>query len=114
MVIYTNTKVDGHLIKLILNSGSIGSIITKQLMDQLSYQVDCTVSTRIITANRTTKTLIGKIDDFLSKVNGIITPIKVLVMKAIQYQALISNDWLFKTNAMLDWNTQKLQLNQNN
>ncbi|KAG9306990.1 hypothetical protein G9A89_000904 [Geosiphon pyriformis] len=33
--IYTDAKVDGHSIKLILNSGSAGSIITKQLMDQL-------------------------------------------------------------------------------
>ncbi|KAG9288848.1 hypothetical protein G9A89_012177 [Geosiphon pyriformis] len=33
--IYTNAKIDGYLIKLILNSGSAGSIITRQLMDQL-------------------------------------------------------------------------------
>ncbi|KAG9300301.1 hypothetical protein G9A89_011374 [Geosiphon pyriformis] len=33
---YTDVKVDGHSIKLILNSGSEGSIIT-QLMDQLGH-----------------------------------------------------------------------------
>ncbi|KAG9295043.1 hypothetical protein G9A89_017837 [Geosiphon pyriformis] len=33
--IYTDVKVDGHLIKLILDNGSAGSIITRQLMDQL-------------------------------------------------------------------------------
>ncbi|KAG9293987.1 hypothetical protein G9A89_019325 [Geosiphon pyriformis] len=32
---YTNAKVDGHPIKLILDSGSAGSIITKQFMNQL-------------------------------------------------------------------------------
>ncbi|KAG9286836.1 hypothetical protein G9A89_012386 [Geosiphon pyriformis] len=32
---YTNTKVDGHSIKLIFDSGSAGSIITRQLIDQL-------------------------------------------------------------------------------
>ncbi|KAG9297337.1 hypothetical protein G9A89_003999 [Geosiphon pyriformis] len=42
------------------------------------------------------------IDDFLIEVNDIIMPIKILIMKATQYQALISNNWLFKTNAMLD------------
>ncbi|KAG9302839.1 hypothetical protein G9A89_009616 [Geosiphon pyriformis] len=36
-VMYTDVKVDEHPIKLILNSGSAGSIITKQLMDQLSH-----------------------------------------------------------------------------
>ncbi|KAG9289496.1 hypothetical protein G9A89_003655 [Geosiphon pyriformis] len=34
---YTDAKVDGHSIKLILNSSSAGSIITQQLMDQLSH-----------------------------------------------------------------------------
>ncbi|KAG9289390.1 hypothetical protein G9A89_007951 [Geosiphon pyriformis] len=32
---YTDVRVDGHFIKLILDSGSAGSIITRQLMDQL-------------------------------------------------------------------------------
>ncbi|KAG9292202.1 hypothetical protein G9A89_023922 [Geosiphon pyriformis] len=34
---YTNTKINGHAIKLILDSGLAGSIITKQLMDQLGH-----------------------------------------------------------------------------
>ncbi|KAG9288251.1 hypothetical protein G9A89_021282 [Geosiphon pyriformis] len=111
--IYTDAKVDGHSIKLILDSGSAGSIITRQLMDQLSHQVDCTASTRIITANRATKTPIGKINDFPIEVNDIIIPIKILVMEATQYQALVGNYWLSKTNIILDWNTQELQLSQN-
>ncbi|KAG9306335.1 hypothetical protein G9A89_018218 [Geosiphon pyriformis] len=101
-VMYTDAKVDGHFIKLILNSGLAGSIITKQLIDQLSRQVDCAANTRIITTNKATKTPIGKIDDFSIKVNDIMVPIKVLVMEATQYQALVGNDWLSKTNALFD------------
>ncbi|KAG9298856.1 hypothetical protein G9A89_015877 [Geosiphon pyriformis] len=37
---YTDVKVDGHSIKLILNSGLADSIITRQLIDQLGHQVD--------------------------------------------------------------------------
>ncbi|KAG9292583.1 hypothetical protein G9A89_006954 [Geosiphon pyriformis] len=110
---YTNAKVDGYSIKLILDSELAGSIITRQLIDQLGCQVDHAASTRIITADGVTKPPIGEIDDFPIEVNNIIVPIKVLIMKATQYQALIGNDWLFKTNTTLDWNTQKLQLNQN-
>ncbi|KAG9294192.1 hypothetical protein G9A89_021551 [Geosiphon pyriformis] len=84
---YTDTKVDGHAIKLILDSRSAD--------------------------NGATKTPISEIDDFPSEVNGIITLIKVLVIEAIQYQALIGNNWLVKANVVLDWNTQKLQLSQN-
>ncbi|KAG9290663.1 hypothetical protein G9A89_011626 [Geosiphon pyriformis] len=84
-VMYTDAKVDGHSIKLILDSGSAGSIITRQLINQLGCQVDCTASARIITADRVTKTPIEKIDDFSIEVNGIIVPIKILVIKATQY-----------------------------
>ncbi|KAG9303403.1 hypothetical protein G9A89_013729 [Geosiphon pyriformis] len=81
-VMYTNAKVDGHSIKLILDSGSTGSIITKQLIDQLGCRVDYTASTRIIITNGATKTLIGEIDDFSFEVNSIIIPTKVLMIEA--------------------------------
>ncbi|KAG9290096.1 hypothetical protein G9A89_010402 [Geosiphon pyriformis] len=44
-IMYTDAKVNGHLIKLILDSRSVGSIITRQLMAQLDCQVDQTAST---------------------------------------------------------------------
>ncbi|KAG9295308.1 hypothetical protein G9A89_021239 [Geosiphon pyriformis] len=74
----------------------------RNFMNQLGYQVNYAVSTKIITANKATKTLIGKINDFLFKVNNIVTFIKVLIIEATQYQVLIGNDWLSKTNAMFD------------
>ncbi|KAG9306039.1 hypothetical protein G9A89_020234 [Geosiphon pyriformis] len=52
-------------------------------------------------------------DAKINEINGITVPIKVLVMKATQYQALMGNNWLSKINATLDWNTQELQLSQN-
>ncbi|KAG9295186.1 hypothetical protein G9A89_006167 [Geosiphon pyriformis] len=95
-MMYTDVKVDGQSIKLILDSGSAG--------------IDRAASARIITANGATKTPIGEIDDFPFEVNSIMTPIKVLMMEATQYQALVGNNWLFKVNTTLDWNTQELQL----
>ncbi|KAG9291562.1 hypothetical protein G9A89_021981 [Geosiphon pyriformis] len=74
---YTNDKVDNHSIKLILDSRSAGSIITRQLIDQLGCQVDQAASTQIIMADGATKTLIGEIDDFPIEVNGIIVLIKI-------------------------------------
>ncbi|KAG9288188.1 hypothetical protein G9A89_020494 [Geosiphon pyriformis] len=92
---YMDAKIDGHAIKLILDSGSAA------------------VNTRIITANRVIKTPIGEINNLPIEINSITVLIKVLVMKATQYQALVRNDWLSKTNTVLDWTMQKLQLSQN-
>ncbi|KAG9295792.1 hypothetical protein G9A89_009021 [Geosiphon pyriformis] len=70
MAMYTDAKINSQFIKLILDSGSAGSIITKQLMNQL--------------ADGATKTFIDKINDFLIKINGITVPIKVLVIENMQ------------------------------
>ncbi|KAG9307138.1 hypothetical protein G9A89_016966 [Geosiphon pyriformis] len=59
-MMYTDAKVEGQSIKLILDS-----------------------------TDGATKTPIGEIDDFPFEVNGIMTLIKVLVMEANQYQALV-------------------------
>ncbi|KAG9298534.1 hypothetical protein G9A89_018893 [Geosiphon pyriformis] len=83
---YTDTKIDSHAIKLIFNS----------------CRVDCAASGKIIMADEATKTSVDKIDNFLFEINGIITPIKVLVIESTQYQALVGNDWLVKTNTMLN------------
>ncbi|KAG9303483.1 hypothetical protein G9A89_018379 [Geosiphon pyriformis] len=61
---YTDAKVEGQSIKFILDSGSVGT-------------------------DGVTKTPISEIDDFPFKINDIVTPIKVLVMEATQYQALV-------------------------
>ncbi|KAG9284583.1 hypothetical protein G9A89_004625 [Geosiphon pyriformis] len=76
MALYTNARVGGIDIKLILDSGSASSIIMKQFMDQLDRQVDRAATARIITADRNTKTPIGEIDNFLFKINGIQIPTK--------------------------------------
>ncbi|KAG9286143.1 hypothetical protein G9A89_010157 [Geosiphon pyriformis] len=95
--LYTNARVRGIDIKLILNSGSANHAAT----------------VRIITVDGNTKTPIGEIDNFPFKINGIQISIKVLVMEAIQYQALVGNNWLSKANVTLNWNTQELQLTFN-
>ncbi|KAG9306533.1 hypothetical protein G9A89_004730 [Geosiphon pyriformis] len=103
--IYTDAKIDGYAIKLILDSGSAGSIITRQFMNQLGHRVDQAASARIITADGAIKTPIGEIDNLPIKINSITVPIK--------YQAHVGNNWLSKTNTVLDWTMQELQLSQN-
>ncbi|KAG9294733.1 hypothetical protein G9A89_008212 [Geosiphon pyriformis] len=107
---YTEAIVEGKPICLILDSGSAGSIITYQLMQQLKRNIDRPAQTVIVTADGMKKTPVGEIDDFPFTIDGITIPVKVLVMDAPQYQALVGNDWLLKTNANLNWKTQELKI----
>ncbi|KAG9292789.1 hypothetical protein G9A89_006350 [Geosiphon pyriformis] len=107
---YTEAEVEGKTICLILDSGSAGSIITYQLIQQLKKNVDRSAQTVIITADGMKKTSVGEIENFLFTLDGITIPVKVLVMDAPQYQALLGNDWLQKANANLNWETQELTI----
>ncbi|KAG9291312.1 hypothetical protein G9A89_021814 [Geosiphon pyriformis] len=107
---YTEAEVEGKPICLILDSGSTGSIITYQLMQQLKRNVNQPAQTVIVIADGMKKTPVGEIDNFLFTLNEITIPVKVLVMDAPQYQALIGNDWLQKANANLNWETQELTI----
>ncbi|KAG9293318.1 hypothetical protein G9A89_007564 [Geosiphon pyriformis] len=107
---YTEAEVEGKTIHLILDSGSARSIITYQLMQQLKRNVDRPAQTVIITANSMKKTPVREIDNFPFTLDGITIPVKVLIIDAPQYQALIGNDWLQKANANLNWETQELTI----
>ncbi|KAG9289426.1 hypothetical protein G9A89_007987 [Geosiphon pyriformis] len=102
---YTEAIVEGKPICLILDSGLAGSIITYQLIQQLKRNIDRPVQTVIVTADGMKKTSVEEIDDFPFTINEITIPVKVFVMDALQYQALIGNDWLLKANANLNWET---------
>ncbi|KAG9305115.1 hypothetical protein G9A89_007755 [Geosiphon pyriformis] len=99
---YTEAEVEEKAIRLILNSGSTGSIIIYQLIQQLKRNVDRPAQTVIVTANGMKKTPVGEIDNFPFTLDGITISVKVLVIDAFQYQALVGNDWLQKANMKLD------------
>ncbi|KAG9305666.1 hypothetical protein G9A89_022588 [Geosiphon pyriformis] len=101
---YTEAEVEEKPIRLILDSRSAGSIITYQLMQQLKR------NTIIVTADDMKKTPVGEINNFSFTIDGITISVKVLVINAPQYQALVRNDWLQKANANLNWETQELTI----
>ena len=96
-------KVDNKPIKLIIDSGSAGSIVTTKLLEKLKRMTQRPANTEIITADGKCTTPLGEINDFPFEVENVSIPIKVLVIDAPQYQALVGNDWLKKAKAKLDW-----------
>ncbi|KAG9298164.1 hypothetical protein G9A89_005432 [Geosiphon pyriformis] len=92
---YTEATVEGKPIRLILDNRSAGNRPAQ---------------TVIVTADSIKKTPVEEIDDFSFTIDGITIPVKILVMDALQYQALVGNDWLLKANTNLNWKTQELKI----
>ncbi|KAG9287612.1 hypothetical protein G9A89_019673 [Geosiphon pyriformis] len=91
---YIEAKVEGKPICLILDSKSAHLSINATA--SMNYGMK--------------KTPVEEIDNFLFTIDRITIPVKVLVIDAPQYQALFRNNWLLKTNANLDWETQELKI----
>ncbi|KAG9289796.1 hypothetical protein G9A89_015376 [Geosiphon pyriformis] len=75
---------------LLFSRAALGTKPITAMYTDAKVNVDRTASAKIITADGATKTSISEIDNFPFEVNGIIVPIK--------------------TNAILDWTMQELQL----
>ncbi|KAG9284879.1 hypothetical protein G9A89_003802 [Geosiphon pyriformis] len=89
---YTEAEVEGKTICLILDSGSAGSIIIYQLMQQLKRNVDQPAQTIIVIADDIKKTSIGEIDNFPFTLDGITIPVKVLTEKPKNYNSSIKDN----------------------
>ncbi|KAG9286036.1 hypothetical protein G9A89_022713 [Geosiphon pyriformis] len=89
---YTEAEVEEKTICLILDSGSTGSIITYQLIQQLKRNVDQPAQTVIVTANSMKKTPIREIDNFSFTLDGITIPVKVLTEKSKNYNSPIKDN----------------------
>ncbi|KAG9306617.1 hypothetical protein G9A89_004814 [Geosiphon pyriformis] len=107
---YTEAKAEEKPICLILDSGSTGNIITYQLMQQLKRNVDQPAQTIIVTADGMKKTPVREIDNFPFTIDRITILVKVLVMDAPQYQALIGNNWLQKANLTISYQKQHVRV----
>ncbi|KAG9293639.1 hypothetical protein G9A89_018976 [Geosiphon pyriformis] len=81
-----------------------------ELMQQLKKNVNRPAQTVIVTADIMKKTPVREIDNFPFTLNGITISVKVLIIDAPQYQALVGNDWLQKANVNLNWETQELTI----
>ncbi|KAG9284155.1 hypothetical protein G9A89_022929 [Geosiphon pyriformis] len=77
---------------------------------QLQKTVDKPAQTVIVTADGMKKIPAEEIDNFPFTIDEITISVKILVMDAPQYQALVGNNWLLKVNANLNWETQELKI----
>ncbi|KAG9291664.1 hypothetical protein G9A89_022083 [Geosiphon pyriformis] len=69
---------------------------------ELQRTVDRPAQTVIVITDEIKKTPVEEINNFPFTIDGIIIPVKVLVMDVPQYQALVRNNWFLKANTNLD------------
>lgn len=106
--------INGFKVPATIDSGAATSIIARNTMEQLGFDIEESTNRNIISANGSTTASLGKIIDLPIVIEEENIPITVEVMETEAYNILLGNDWLKKAGASYDWKNQELTINWRN
>ncbi|RHZ53015.1 hypothetical protein Glove_452g36 [Diversispora epigaea] len=105
-----NVAVGVYTVPTIVDSGAAISIITRDAMKQLGYEIEEASKSIILPATGKKTQPLGVIHDLPITIQGQTIPINVEVIDAATYSLLLENNWLMKANASYNWSDQELTL----
>ncbi|RHZ50775.1 hypothetical protein Glove_492g28 [Diversispora epigaea] len=106
--------VNGYTVPATIDSGAATSIIARNTMEQLGFDIEEATNCKIISANGEKTESLGKIKDFPVEINDRVIPINMEIMETGAYHILLGNDWMMKAGASYNWSKQELTLNWRN
>jgi hypothetical protein len=106
-------KIDGQPVSVVIDSGAAASIITKQLMKKLGYEIDRSSKLVIVAVNSNKTKALGEIVDFPLEIKNQHFFHNVQVIDSADNILILGNDWLTKVKANLDWKDKTLTLWKN-
>ncbi|PKB95168.1 hypothetical protein RhiirA5_386188, partial [Rhizophagus irregularis] len=107
-VLYYDATVKGREIPLIIDSGAAGSIVSCQLLNDLGIAIDRPSTTLMINVNGEQRRPLGEVLNFPVTIKGMTIPIDVVVTDAMDYSAIVGNNWLAKVKANIDYETSNM------
>lgn len=105
--------MDGQLIYLVIDTGSTGSLISKTFLDKLGRTIDEPSKVNLMDVNGGKRRSLGKVKNLPINIKGTTIPIDVDVSEATNYTVIVGNDWLTKTNGIIDFNHGIMELYYN-
>ncbi|RHZ82591.1 hypothetical protein Glove_108g70 [Diversispora epigaea] len=94
-----NVAVGVYTVPTIVDSGAAISIVTRDAMEQLGYEIEEASKSIILPATGKKTQPLGVIRDLPITIQGQTIPIDVEVIDAATYSLLLGNNWLMKANA---------------
>ena len=98
----------------ILDSRAATNIITKSLMNALRLKIDRPSKLVIVTANGSKVRSLGEITNFPMEFAGLRFATNVQVLDSPDKVLILGNDWLIKTQAVIDWGKRTISVVINN
>lgn len=106
--LYCEASIKHIRFPLIVDSGSAGSIISLSLLKDLDMEITRASKTVMVNVNGERRRPLGAVSDIPLKIHNCIIPMDAIVTDADSYSAIVGNDWLRKTKAVIDYNNNKM------
>jgi len=111
--LYCEASINHIKFPLIVDSGSAGSIISLKLLKDLDMEITQASKTVMVNVNGERRRPLGAVTNIPLNIQGCIIPMDAIVTDADSYAAIIGNDWLRKTKANIDYDSDMLTLKWN-
>ncbi|CAB4424286.1 unnamed protein product [Rhizophagus irregularis] len=108
--LYCDASIKHIQFPLILDSGSAGSIISLSLLKDLDMEITRASKTVMVNINGERRRPLGAVSDIPLKIHDQIIPMDAIVTDADSYAAIVGNDWLQKTKAILDYDNDTMTI----
>ncbi|CAG8832817.1 5166_t:CDS:2, partial [Gigaspora margarita] len=106
---YCEAQVKGHSILLILDSGTSECVVAANFLKELDIPIDCLSIVVMVRVHGEQKCPLGEVDGFSIMVGG-----KTITSRAVvtdtENSVIVSNNWMKKACARLDWEECELMI----
>src|SRR5215204_6999622 len=103
-------KIAGYKFKLILDSSSSISVISKNFLQAIARKVDGPSQRDLSNVHGQQKRPLGIAKDILVTVNGVTISANMEVMNTDAYAIIVGNGWLKEAKALIDYKTCQLTI----
>ena len=112
--LYCEASINHIRFPLIVDSGSAGSIISLALLKDLDMEITRASKTVMVNVNGERRRPLGAVSDIPLKIHECIIPMDAIVTEADSYAAIVGNDWLRKTKAIIDYDANTMVIKWKN
>src|ERR1044072_7313508 len=111
--LYCDASIKNIRIPLIIDSGSVGSIISLFLLKDLGFEIDRPSNMVMVNINGERQRPLGAVTKVPLNIQERIIPFNAIVTEADSYSGIVSNDWLRKTKAKIDYENYQIVIHWN-
>lgn len=108
--LYCDASINHIRFPLIIDSGSAGCIVSLSLLKDLEMEITRASKTVMVNVNGERRRPLGAVSDMPLKIQGCVIPMDAIVTEADSYAAIVGNDWLRKTKAVIDYDNNMMTI----